>query len=88
MAEKVYTIIDDAGLHARPSTALVSAVTPFQSEVLLEYKEKQINLKSIMGVMSLGIPKGAIIKVIAKGDDSEQAIASLDTVMEKEGIAR
>ncbi|MFI8496248.1 HPr family phosphocarrier protein [Peribacillus butanolivorans] len=49
--------------------------------------KKQVNLKSIMGVMSLGIPNGAGVKVIAKGDASEQVIASLDTVMEKEGLA-
>jgi phosphocarrier protein HPr len=88
MVEKVYTIIDSAGLHARPSTVLVSTVTPFKSDVLLEYKEKQVNLKSILGIMSLGIPNGANIKVIAKGDDSVQVIESLDILMEKEGLAR
>lgn len=81
-------IIDEAGIHARPSTALVSAITPFKSDVKLEYKERQVNLKSIMGVMSLGIPKGANIKVIATGDDESQAIESIDEVMKKEGIAK
>ncbi|MFL0497855.1 phosphocarrier protein HPr [Priestia megaterium] len=88
MVEKVYTIIDTAGLHARPSTTLVSAVIPFESEVLLEYKEKQVNLKSIMGVMSLGIPTGAIVKIVATGNDSEKVIESIDKVMEKEKLAR
>ncbi|WP_129730791.1 MULTISPECIES: phosphocarrier protein HPr [Bacillaceae] len=88
MVEKSYTIIDEAGIHARPSTALVKAVTPFTSEVTLEYKEKQVNLKSIMGVMSLGIPTGAIVKVIAKGDDALQVIEKLDEVMQQEGLAK
>ncbi|MBT2696605.1 phosphocarrier protein HPr [Bacillus sp. ISL-40] len=86
MVEKSYTIIDEAGIHARPSTALVSAATPFKSEVKIEYKEKQVNLKSIMGVMSLGIPKGASVKVIATGDDESQVIASIDEVMKREGL--
>ncbi|WP_286198066.1 HPr family phosphocarrier protein [Bacillus sp. ISL-34] len=48
MAEKNYIIVDKAGLHARPSTKLVSAVSGFQSEVLIDYNGKQVNLKSIM----------------------------------------
>ncbi|KYG33668.1 phosphocarrier protein HPr [Priestia endophytica] len=88
MIEKSYTIIDEAGIHARPSTALVSAITPFKSDVKIEYKEKQVNLKSIMGVMSLAIPKGASVKVIATGDDESQVIESIDVVMKKEGLAK
>ncbi|MGM0878797.1 MAG: phosphocarrier protein HPr [Bacillota bacterium] len=88
MIEKSYIIIDNGGLHARPSTKLVSAASGFQSEVLIQYEEKQVNLKSIMGVMSLGIPKGANIKVIARGDDAEKVITSIDEVMKKEGLAK
>lgn len=87
MVEKVYTITNDAGLHARPSTVLVSTATRFKSEIMLEYKERKVNLKSIMGVMSLGIPKGASVKVIVDGEDGSQAIESIDEVMKKEGLA-
>lgn len=78
--------MSESGMHARPSTVLVSAVTPFKSESTLEYKGRQVNLKSIMGVMSLGIPKGASVKVIVNGDDESQVIATIDEVMEKEGL--
>ncbi len=87
MIEKNYTITNDAGLHARPSTVLVSSVSKFKSEILLEYKERKVNLKSIMGVMSLGIPKGASVKVIVDGEDELQAIENIDEVMKKEGLA-
>jgi len=88
MAEKNYIIVDDAGLHARPSTKLVGAVSGFQSEVLIDYNGKQVNLKSIMGVMSLGIPKGATVKVIANGEDAENVIAAIDEVVEKEELGK
>jgi phosphocarrier protein len=45
-----------------------------------------VNLKSIMGVMSLGIPKGASVKVIATGDDESQAIERINEVIIKEGL--
>jgi phosphocarrier protein HPr len=88
MVEKIYTIIDEAGIHARPSTVLVSTASKYKSDVSLEYNGKQVNLKSIMGVMSLGIPKGANVKVIANGEDEASVITSLDEVMEQQGLAR
>ena len=42
MTEKVFTITDEAGMHARPSSLLVKAVTPFKSEVFIEYKGKRV----------------------------------------------
>lgn len=87
MAEKTFTVIDQAGIHARPATVLVSTASQFNSEIKLAYKEKQVNLKSIMGVMSLGIPSGAEITVIAEGEDGEAAIQKLGEVLNKEGLA-
>ncbi|CAH0324277.1 Phosphocarrier protein HPr [Peribacillus simplex] len=86
MVEKIYTITSHSGIHARPATVLVGAVTAFTSEVFIEYKDKKVNLKSIMGVMSLGIPEGAQVKVIAKGDDEEQVLNSVNQVMKTEGL--
>ncbi|MGN4426303.1 phosphocarrier protein HPr [Bacillus cereus group sp. MYBK30-1] len=86
MVEKFFTILEDGGLHARPSTTLVNAVSSFKSEVMLEYKEKQVNLKSIMGIMALGVPKGAQIKVMAKGEDEEQVLQSVSKVMQAQSI--
>lgn len=87
MAEKTFTIIDETGIHARPATMLVQAATPFEADIQLQYKEKSVNLKSIMGVMSLGIPKGAEIKVVASGADEGEALEAIATVMTKQGLA-
>ncbi|MGQ3381024.1 phosphocarrier protein HPr [Priestia endophytica] len=86
MSEKIYKITSHAGIHARPATVLVRTITPFNSELFIEYKDKQVNLNSIMGLMSLGIPEGAQVKVIAKGDDEEQALKSINEVMELEKL--
>ncbi|WP_318507698.1 phosphocarrier protein HPr [Bacillus sp. T3] len=83
MLEKNYTITSHAGVHARPATILVSAIAPYQSEISLQYKEKTVNLKSIMGVMSLGIPEGATIKITAQGADAIQALAKIDEIFKE-----
>ncbi|WP_057915482.1 phosphocarrier protein HPr [Peribacillus muralis] len=86
MVEKIYSIISDSGIHARPATLLVNVVKPFSSDAILEYKGKQVDLKSILGVMSLEIPQGETIKIIAQGDDAEQALSNIDELMKTEGL--
>ncbi|MCT2344120.1 phosphocarrier protein HPr [Niallia taxi] len=87
MVEKQFKVIADTGIHARPATLLVQAASKFDSEINLEYKEKKVNLKSIMGVMSLGIGQGADIKIIAEGSDETEAINGLEETLKKEGLA-
>lgn len=61
-------------------------VKPFSSDVILEYKGKQVDLKSILGVISLGIPQGETIKIIVQGDDAEEALSNIDEMMKTEGL--
>lgn len=83
MQKNTYNITAETGVHARPATLLVNKASEFDSEIELVYNEKKVNLKSIMGVMSLGIPQGAEITIIAKGSDEEKAIAEIDAVIEE-----
>jgi phosphocarrier protein HPr len=87
MAEKQFKVTADTGIHARPATLLVQTASRFDSEITLVYKGKSVNLKSIMGVMSLGIGQGADISISAEGSDSEEALRSLDELLKKEGLA-
>lgn len=87
MAEKQFKIIAETGIHARPATLLVQTASRFDSEINLEYKGKKVNLKSIMGVMSLGVGQGADIVISAEGNDAEEALRSLEETMTKEGLA-
>jgi len=88
MAEKVFTVTSESGIHARPATILVQTASKFNSDLNLEYNGKTVNLKSIMGVMSLGIPKGAQIKITAEGADAADAMAALTETLNKEGLAQ
>ena len=86
MIEKKYTITSNEGLHARPSSQLVTAVSSFASDVKLSYNGKQVNLKSIMGVMSLGIAGNSEVIISADGEDEDAVIGKVDEVMRSEGI--
>ena len=80
------TVIDPVGLHARPATVAVNAASKFKCEVKVAYKGRTVNMKSIMGVMSLVIQQGAEIKITANGDDAAQALAAIEETMKNEGL--
>ncbi|MCK1992676.1 phosphocarrier protein HPr [Peribacillus muralis] len=87
MVEKTFTVTAETGIHARPATLLVQAAGKFDSEINLAYKEKKVNLKSIMGVMSLGIGKDAEITISAEGSDENDALNTLTETLNREGLA-
>ncbi|MCM3114129.1 phosphocarrier protein HPr [Neobacillus sp. MER 74] len=87
MSEKQFKIVAETGIHARPATLLVQTASRFDSEIHLEYKGKKVNLKSIMGVMSLGVGQGADITISAEGNDANDALNSLEETLKKEGLA-
>lgn len=85
--EKKFTIIDEMGLHARPATVLVNTAGKFASELTLDYNGKAVNLKSIMGVMSLGVPHNAEVTIKAVGDDAAEAIDALVKTLAEQNLA-
>jgi phosphocarrier protein len=86
--EKKFTIIDEMGLHARPATVLVNTAGKFASEITLDYNGKTVNLKSIMGVMSLGVPHNAEVTIKAEGDDAAEAIDALVKTLAEQKLAK
>ena len=74
------TVIDPVGLHARPATVAVNAASKFKCEVKVAYKGRTVNMKSIMGVMSLGIPTQSEITVSCEGEDEDVAVKTIEDV--------
>ncbi len=88
MVERQFKVIADTGIHARPATVLVQAASNFNAEIKLQYKERTVNLKSLMGVMSLGISHGTEFTIWADGSDEQDAINKLEEMLTNEGLAQ
>jgi phosphocarrier protein len=78
---KEYTIVDEAGLHARPASLLVQEANKFPNDITIEYNGRNLTLKSIMAVMSLGVPQGATIALNVEGDNQATVFAALEKVL-------
>ena len=75
-------ICNQLGLHARASAKLVDTANHFSAEVcLLTDTQQQANAKSIMGLMMLGAPCGTPIQLDATGEDAEQALQAIVTLI-------
>lgn len=86
MKEKKVQVVDPVGLHARPATVAVNAASKFKSDVKLTYNGKSVNMKSIMGVMSLGIPTLAEIIITCEGEDEDTAITAIEDILKNQKV--
>ncbi|WP_432360561.1 HPr family phosphocarrier protein [Sporosarcina sp. UB5] len=84
MAERTVEVKMKTGLQARQAALFVQEANRFTADVFLKRNERQVNAKSIMGVMSLAIARGAEVTLIAEGVDEEQAIETLAALVENE----
>lgn len=72
-----FIVLNDRGLHTRPSTEIVKCATSFKSDVHLKFQKNYVNAKSLLGILMLAAAKGSKIVVEAEGEDSEEAVSSL-----------
>ena len=61
-------------MHARPAALIVKVAGQYDSEIYLEKNDERINAKSIMGIITLGASYNTQIKIIADGDDEQEAV--------------
>lgn len=62
------------GLHAKIASKLVQLASKYSVDVKLYYNDQVVDAKSILGLMSLAIPSGENIKLVANGEQAEIAI--------------
>ena len=82
MKKAAVRIPNETGLHARPASMLVDMASSYDSDMEIVYNGRDVNAKSIMGVMSLGISQDAEIIIQAKGEDEEEAVAAIVELVE------
>ena len=77
MIKKQAKIINKLGLHARAAAKLVTLASGFKSDIKLGLNGREINGKSIMGVMMLAAAQGYTVDLTTSGNDEEQAMDAL-----------
>jgi len=81
MPSQSVEIVNKLGLHARAAAKLTQIAGGFTSEIWLSRSGRRVNAKSIMGVMMLAAGQGTSVLVEAKGDDADDAIAAIASLV-------
>ncbi|RPE81010.1 HPr family phosphocarrier protein [Vulcaniibacterium tengchongense] len=83
MIERELTVTNRLGLHARATAKLVQVLAPFRCSVTLTAKGREVNAKSIMGVMLLAAGQGTQVRVRAEGEDEATAVEAVAALFER-----
>jgi len=70
------------GLHARPSASFVQTASRFQSEIVVEKDGQVADGKSILDLMTLAAAYGTFITIRANGEDAQEALRALETLID------
>ncbi len=81
MISRNITIQNSVGLHARPATFFIQKANSYKSSIWVEKEDRRVNAKSLLGVLSLGITKGATITLIADGADEVEALNGIEDLV-------
>jgi phosphocarrier protein len=80
---KDMTVANKLGIHARPAAMFVKTANRFSCDIFVEKDGEKVNGKSIMGLMMLAAGPGSTLTVHANGKDAPQALAELETLIQR-----
>lgn len=85
--KKTFSMVieNTTGIDALLAQKVVQVASEYDADIIMSYSNKEVDLKSILGIMSLAVLEGARVKIEAKGDDAEEAINAIEKVLLKKG---
>ena len=82
MQQNTLVVHHEVGLHARPAALFVTMAKKFKSDISVAKEEREVNAKSILSLLTLGVNQGAEITIKAEGEDEEEAVKALQELVE------
>ncbi len=81
MISKEITISSTNGIHAALAAKVVQTASKYSVDITLHYRDRIIDLKSILGLMSLAVPYGENVKIVANGERADDAIKEITQIL-------
>ena len=76
------TVVNALGIHARAAARFVHLASQFESRVRVAHEAREMDGKSIMGILLLAAARGTTITISAEGRDEQAAIAALGALVQ------
>ncbi len=84
MCNKEIIVRCESGLHNKQATYFVQKANEFESSIWLEYDNRKMNAKSLLGIIYLGIVTGSTVTLSASGSDAEEAVEALSALLQRD----
>ncbi len=84
MCNKEIVVRCESGLHNKQATYFVQKANEFESSIWLEYDNRKMNAKSLLGIIYLGIVTGSTVTLSASGSDAEDAVEALSALLQRD----
>lgn len=81
MIKKQITIQNKHGLHTRAAAKLVDIAKKFASRIEIVYRDRAVDCKSIMNVITLGAHKDSVLDITVTGEDEIEALAAIEKLI-------
>ena len=82
MTSQDVTVVNQLGMHARAAAKFVHLATRFEARVKVAREGREMDGKSIMGILLLAAARGSTITISADGSDERDAVAALAGLVE------
>lgn len=82
MIEKILTVRNRAGIHARPAALIAQTANKFASEIIMEKNTTTVNAKSIMGVITMAAGYNMTLTLKVDGTDEKEAAEAIEKLFE------
>ena len=83
MTSKAVTVVNELGIHARAAAKFVHLAGRFESRIRVGRHGREMDGKSIMGILLLAAARGMTITISADGPDEVEAVEALTTMVEE-----
>jgi phosphocarrier protein HPr len=80
---RTFILKNELGLHARAAAMMVTVASKYKAAIVFERDGREVEGKSILGILTLACPKGSSIIVRAEGEDALDAVNELEELVEK-----
>lgn len=81
MIRQQIIIQNKLGLHTRAAARLVDTAKHFASHIELAFRNRTVDCKSIMGVITLGAQKDNVLELLIDGEDESDALLAIEKVV-------
>lgn len=82
MTSRAVAIVNQLGVHARAAAKFVHLASRFESRIRVSRDTREMDGKSILGILLLAAARGTVITIAAEGPDEQEAVDALVALVE------